>query len=90
MLSLLGPRLDLAHDHVDAELGQHLANGGGEGTPFGLVQGDEGISHGSERPRWSPGGDALGRRGLERETSVNELHGHRSFPDGGGAALRRT
>jgi hypothetical protein len=41
VLSLLRPRLDLAHDHIDAELGQHLANSGREGTPFGLVQGDK-------------------------------------------------
>ncbi len=43
------------------------------------------FDHGSaETERW-----ALNRYGAVGEPTVNELHGHRSFTDSGGAALRR-
>ena len=37
-VALLGPRLDLLRDEVEPELGQHLADGGGERAPLGLVE----------------------------------------------------
>jgi hypothetical protein len=48
--SLPGPRLHLADDGVDAELGQNLAHRGGKRAPLGLVQSDEGVSHQQSRP----------------------------------------
>ena len=49
-VSLRGPRLHLADDGVDTELGQNLAHRGGKQAPLGLVQSDEGVSHQQSRP----------------------------------------
>lgn len=45
--AILGPRLDLACDEVEPELGQDLPHRGRERAPFRLVQNERRLGHGS-------------------------------------------